>query len=164
MPELTPRKQLTVIRFYFHGYSYQDIAQKSGVSKGSVVNIINVLKSGQLPAFRDLEDQVDTLRELAVQLKRGGLSISQAAIGLSAFEGITALGVSPVDLRRAVAGYCSLTPDGIETGQFVKAALALLQAQDRTGKSPEKLESWVSELEERANALVIQCQELEPIA
>ena len=164
MPDLTLRKRMNVVRLYFQGFSYQEIAQKSGVSKGSVVNIISMLKSGQFPTFRDMDDQVDALRELAVQLRRSDLSLPQAAVGLSAFQGIAALGVPPGDIGRVVAFYRSLTPDGIETGQFVRAALALLEAQEHTGKGPQELEVWVSELEERANALAVQCLELEPVA
>ena len=75
MPGLTPRRHMNVIRLYIQGDSYQAIAQKSGVAKGSVVNVITMLKSGQFPAFRDNDDQVDALREVAVQLKRSGLSL-----------------------------------------------------------------------------------------
>lgn len=145
MPELTPRKHMNVLRLYFQGDSYQAIAQKTGVGKGSVVNIITMLKSGQFRAFRDTEDQVDALREVAVQLKRSGLSLPQAAIGLSAFQGIAALGVPPGDIGKVVAFCRSLTPDGIETGKFVGAALALLEAQEDTGKGLQELEGYVRE-------------------
>ena len=164
MPELTPQKQMNVIRLYFQGESYQTIAQKSGVAKGSVVNVITMLKSGQFPDFRDTGDQVHALREVVVQLKRSGLSLPQAAVGLSAFQGIAALGVSRGDIGRLLALCRSLTPDGVGTGKFVRAALAILEAQEHTGMGAEELEEWVNELQHRADSLVAQRQELEPMA
>ncbi len=39
MPELSMRKRLQVVRFFLQGFSYEEIVYKTGVSKGSVVNV-----------------------------------------------------------------------------------------------------------------------------
>ena len=47
MPELTKGQRMNVVRFYFQGYSYRAIAEKSGVAKGSVVNVTEIQLLGQ---------------------------------------------------------------------------------------------------------------------
>ena len=150
MAELSMGKRLGVVRFYFEGLSYEEIARRAGVAKGSVVNVLNELKAGQFPQVRNLEDGLETLRELAVGLKRSHLSLSQAALGLGAFRGLESLGVGPGELERVVALYRRLAPEGMDTGNFVRASLALNQLQDRTGRNPEELMVWLEELEASA--------------
>ena len=95
MPELNFRKRLRVVELLLQGHSYQTISERVGVSKGTVSNVINEVRNGQLPTVRGLEDQVDGLREVATQVQRNGLSLSQAAVGLTAFRGFAALGIAP---------------------------------------------------------------------
>ena len=164
MPELTFRKRLRTVELLLEGHSYQTISERVGVSKGTVSNVINEVRDGQLPTVRGLEDQVDGLREVATQVQRNGLSLSQAAVGLTAFRGFAALGIAPGGISKMVTLCHSMTPDGMETEKFARAVLVLLEAQERTGKGPEELEEWVGELVARSEALVTQCQELEPVA
>ena len=49
MPELTMQKRLSVVRHYFDGLSYGEIARKAGVAKGTVANVIGELKAGHFP-------------------------------------------------------------------------------------------------------------------
>ncbi len=62
MPELPMRKRLSVVRLYFESVSYEDIARRAGVAKGTVVNVINELKAGQFPQIRNPEDGMETWR------------------------------------------------------------------------------------------------------
>jgi len=59
---------------------YDKIANACGISKGSVVNIINEMKKGFYPEFDSLLGQVDVLRDLAVKLRKLGLKASQALL------------------------------------------------------------------------------------
>ena len=112
MPELSMRKRLNVVRFYFQGLPYEEIVTRAGVAKGTVVNVINELKAGRFPQVTNLEDEVEALREVAVGLKRTNMSVSQAASGLVALQWLESLGVEPgeqgakyLDYRVAVEGY-----------------------------------------------------------
>ncbi len=107
---------------------------------------------------------MDILRELAVEVRRSGLSMPQAALGLTAFRGLAAVGVAPQDISRMVALCRSMTPEGRDTRQFAAAAVSLIEAKERTGKGIQELEEWVEDLQEKADALVTKCQELEPLA
>lgn len=95
MPELSLPKRLNVVGLYLEGHYHQAIAEKTGVSKGSVTNIVDMLRDGQRPALRGIDDQVDVLRKVAVEINRHGLSLSQAAVGVVAFQSFTALGIPP---------------------------------------------------------------------
>lgn len=163
MPEISIRKRLNIVRLYLNGLSYQEIVSRAGVSKGTVVNVINELKEGQFPALEP-QEQVDALREIAVEVRRSGLSVSQAALGLSAFKGIESLGVPPRDLAGALELFRQLTPDGVDTRQFVAAAMTFKEIRDRNGRSPEELQAWMNALEGRVSDLSERCEDLEPVA
>lgn len=47
MPPITQRKKMSVVRYYLQGYSYQEIADRAGVAKGSTVTILADLKDGK---------------------------------------------------------------------------------------------------------------------
>ena len=68
-----------VIRLYLKGESRNDIASTCGLSQGTVSNIIDEWKRSL-----DIPD-VQSLRDLAVNLKRCGIDAAQCAQGLSSF-------------------------------------------------------------------------------
>ncbi len=57
MEKLSLKKKLLVIKLYFEGLSYDEIAAKAGVGKGSVANVITELKARRFPEFGDLSEQ-----------------------------------------------------------------------------------------------------------
>jgi DNA-binding NarL/FixJ family response regulator len=68
-----------VIRLYLQGLSRNDIARTCGLSQGTVSNIIDEWKcSLGIP-------DVQSLRDLAVNLKKCGIDAVQCAQGLSSF-------------------------------------------------------------------------------
>ena len=48
MQKLSLRKQLAIVRLYLGGLSYDEIATKAAVSKGTVANVVADLKAGQI--------------------------------------------------------------------------------------------------------------------
>ena len=51
MEKLSYRKQVMIVRMYLNGLSYDEIAAKVGVSKGTVANVIAELKAGRFPGL-----------------------------------------------------------------------------------------------------------------
>jgi len=49
MKELSATKVVSILRMYFAGFSYEEIAVKNNVSKGTVFNVVADLKSGVFP-------------------------------------------------------------------------------------------------------------------
>jgi len=54
MEKLSYRKQVMIVRMYLNGLSYDEIAAKVGVSKGTVANVIAELKAGCFPEDSDV--------------------------------------------------------------------------------------------------------------
>jgi len=82
MEKLSLKKKLLVIRLYLEGLSYGEIAIKASVGKGTVANVITELKAGKFPEFGDLSEQLELIRELAIDLRRAKLTPVQAAVGV----------------------------------------------------------------------------------
>jgi transposase-like protein len=80
--KLSIEKKLLIIRLYLEGLPYSEIAAKAGVSTGAITNIVEELKAGKLPGIKDVSDQANALRELAVWLNKANITAVQAAVGL----------------------------------------------------------------------------------
>lgn len=100
MKELTSTKRLEVAQYYLLGHTYSDIEAGTGVSHGSIVNIVREIESGDLTISGTLSDQIDDLRQLSFNLKKKCLETSQAILGISFFERLQELGIVPESLAR----------------------------------------------------------------
>ena len=63
MEKLSTKKRLNIARQYLSGLSYDEIAAKSSVSKGTVANVVAELKGGGFPEATDAAEHIDLLRE-----------------------------------------------------------------------------------------------------
>ena len=153
MEKLSLKKKLLIIRLYTAGLSYDDIANKAGVGKGTVGNVITELKAGRFPEFGDLPEQLELIRELAVDLKRARLTPVQAAVGTMVLSRLQELGVEPGEIEGFSALCRTLNTDGIDITFFIRAALAFEEQRERTGLSVEELEMKVNGLEESVSRL-----------
>jgi len=156
MEKLSLRKQAMIVRLYLNGLSYGEIAAKVGVSKGTVANIIAELKAGRFPEAGDVSDQIELLRELAVDLRKSGLTPGRSLAGSTVLSRLLELGLEPADIERFTALCKTLTPE-TDTQSFVKAALDLAALEKRTGLS-------FHDLKEKAHDLEQAVADLEPLA
>jgi DNA-binding MarR family transcriptional regulator len=85
MREISRAKNLEVAQYYILGYTYSDIENRTGVSHGSVVNIVKELEDGKLAIPGTSFDQVNDLRQLSFSLRKEGLAPPQALLGLLLF-------------------------------------------------------------------------------
>lgn len=156
MEKLSPKKRVTIVRQYLSGLSYDEIAAKDGVSKGTVANVVTELKAGVFPEAADVGEQVELLRELALDFKRSNFSAGQCAIGLAVLNRITECGLSPADIDRWPVILRSAGGDD-EAQEFVRLVYSIQEVQKRTGLSLDKLDDKAHDLERKA-------AELEPIS
>ena len=56
MPELTFRKRLRIVELLLGGHSYQTISERVGVSKGTIANVMNELRDGEIPIVQGIEE------------------------------------------------------------------------------------------------------------
>jgi len=157
MQRLSPRKQMSIIRLYLDGYSYDEIATRCGISKGSVSNVISELKAGQILEVQGPAEQLELLRELSSDIRRHHLTPGQAVLGLTVLSRLQELGIEPSDIEGWAAIFRELVPNEAELSAFTHAALALQEIQERTGLSVEALEK-------KAGGLEKEVARLEPIA
>jgi hypothetical protein len=78
----------------------KEIEEETGVSHGSIANIVREIEQGKLTIPSIPFDQVNDLRQLSFDLRKKGLEPSQALLGLSLFERLRALDISPEHLSR----------------------------------------------------------------
>lgn len=99
---LARRKQHAVLRMYFEGLSYDQIARNAGVGKGSVEEIIRRLKSGEYEEFQDVHDLVETLRDIAVMVRKEfSGDVERCHVGSVAWAALNRLGVDPSARKHA---------------------------------------------------------------
>ena len=97
MERLSAKKKVAIVRQYLSGLSYDEIATKSGVSKGTVANVVADLKAGSFPEAADVGEHIELLRELSLDLKRSKLSLGQCATGLLLLNRINECGLDLAD-------------------------------------------------------------------
>jgi len=156
MERLTAKKKLAIVRLYLSGLSYDDIATRSGVSKGTVANVAADLKAGMIPEAADVGEYIELLRELSFDLKRSELTPGQCAVGLILLKQISECGLDPADISRWPMILKSVRNED-DINEFVRLVYSIHQVQQRSGLSLEALDNKVQELERKA-------ADLEPIS
>jgi len=156
MERLTAKKKLAVVKLYLSGLSYDDIAARSGVSKGTVANVATDLKAGMIPEAADVGEYIELLRELSFDLKRSQLTPGQCAVGLILLNQIGECGLDPADINRWPMILKSVRNED-DINEFVRLVYSIQQVQQRSGLSLEALDNKVQELEKKA-------ADLEPIS
>ena len=58
MKPLSEKKKLNIVDLYLEGYPYQMIAKKTGASTGSITNLINDFKEGNMIASSSALDML----------------------------------------------------------------------------------------------------------
>ena len=174
MKEIPRAKKLEVAQYYILGYPYGDIENRTGVSHGSIVNIVKELEDGKLTVPGTSFDQANDLRQLSFDLKKKGLEPSQALLGLLLFDRLRVLEITPelVDKWSELAK--KLLPVDFPAKDFLEAALRLDELEKGEGKpfatlaeeyvrlkeGVDKLKSEVDSLGKNKEELV---KEVEPL-
>jgi predicted nucleic acid-binding Zn-ribbon protein len=152
MEKLTAKKRLTVVRLYLSGLGYGEVAARSGVSKGTVANVVTELKAGMVAEAADVGEQIELLRDLSLELKRSRLSPGQCATGLIILNRINELGLDPADIDRWPMILKSVRNED-DAKEFVRLIYSIQEVQKRTGLDLEALDNKVRELERKATDL-----------
>lgn len=156
MERLTAKKKLAVVRLYLSGLSYDEIAARSGVSKGTVANVVTELKAGTVPEAADVGEHIELLRELSLDLKQSKLTPGQCAVGLILLTRISECGLDPADIDRWPM-ILKVVRNEDDAKEFVRLIYSIQEVQQRSGLSIEALDNKVHELEKKA-------ADLEPVS
>ena len=152
MDKLSAKKELTVVKQFLSGLSYNEISVKTDISKGAVSGIIVKLKGGEFPQFADLADQVEVQRELSLNLKHSGQTPVQCAIGLASLNRIHECGLEVADIKRwsdiiKMAG----SDDTAKT--FIDMVYRIQDAQEETGLTIDEIDNKLQELQDKLTEL-----------
>lgn len=148
MERLSAKRKLSVIMSYFRGLSYDEISAKSGVSKGTVANVVAELKAGNFPEAGDLGDQIELIRDLSLDLRRLNLSPGQCAAGLIFLNRINECGLDPTDIDRWPMILKSV-PSQEDAKEFVHLVYSIQEVRKRTGLDLEALDDKIHEVERK---------------
>lgn len=162
MRELTERKKLQILRSFLEGCSYDDISTENDVSKGTVVNVVNDFRAARFPAFTDVAELVDVLRELSVELKRRGGGVSEALLGNAFFFRLDEMGVTPDKLWLWEAMCREMSPSEEHLQEFTAAALELFRLSRETGESYDSIATKWAELRAESESLEQEVEDLKP--
>jgi len=146
---LTAKKKLAVVRLYLSGLSYDEIAAKCGVSKGTVANVVIELKAGTIPEAADVGEHIEVLRELSIDLKQSKLTPGQCAMGLILLTRIRECGLDPADIDRWPMILKAVQNED-DAKEFVWLIYSIQEVQQRTGLNIEALDKKIHELEKKA--------------
>ncbi|GAI93838.1 unnamed protein product, partial [marine sediment metagenome] len=127
--EIAQSRRLEVVKLYFEGLAYDDIAKKTGVAKGSVAAIVEALRAGEFPQFEHVTDLVNELRELTVSLRKADITVTEAAPLFILLKKLIGLGVEPIHLESWVR-MCRAVPEGeFSRSQIIQAAGKLAELE-----------------------------------
>jgi len=93
MKEISLNTKFKVIKLFFAGLSYDEIAVQVGIAKGSVVNIIDQFREGKLPVPPGMTGYIDELRKLTVDMKKHSTTVSHLKGYIKLYAKITEMGV-----------------------------------------------------------------------
>jgi len=160
MKEISRGKRLEIARCYILGHTYKEIEEETGVSHGSIANIVSEIEQGKLTVPGIPSDQVNDLRQLSFDLKKKGLELSQALLGISFFKRLQAMDISPEHLDKWSELTKRLAPADFPAKDFFEAALRLHDLEKSYGKSFEilteeyiKLQQGTDKLREEVKSL-----------
>jgi len=160
MKELSTAKILSIARMYFTGYTYDEIAVKNNVSKGTVFNVVADLKGGLFPETASLGEEIDLLREAAIDLKNAKLTPVKAIVGLSLVATLNELDLEPSELNKFQSVIKAIAAPGADIPAFTKAAQTLHEMQKTTGLKAPELEAKVANLKDEVTKLEPMAKDL----
>lgn len=132
--EILHEKRMEVAMLHILGHNYAEIEEKTGVSHGSISNIVKELQTGQLIIPGVSSDEVNALHKLSVDLAKKGLEPSQALLGLTFFKKTKELGIEPYHLDQWSQIIKLYAPEDIAAKDFFEAALNLYKLEEAEGK------------------------------
>ena len=152
MEELTLKKRLQVVELYFCGLSLDKIAVKTNISKGSAANIIGELKGGNYPEAGDVTDQIEGLRELAVNLNKLKLTVGKSATGIAILARMYELNLEPSDMESWPLLLNSIKKQD-DAAAIIGAAYTVRAIEQQSGMSLSAIEEYVKQLGDKEKEL-----------
>jgi len=137
--EITRTKRLEVAHYYLLGYTYREIEEETGISHGSIANIVSEIENSDLIIPGTSFDQVNDLRQLSFDLKKSTLKPSQALLGITFLKKLQRLQIMPEHLEAWSKLVNRLLPPDFPVNEFFESARRLHDLEISQGKSFETI-------------------------
>jgi myosin heavy subunit len=131
MKELPLSKKKKVIARFLMGDTYDEIALELGIAKGSVVNIIDDFRSGDLPIVPN--EYIDALRELAVDIKKQNTTVKKLKMYVAIDKKLVEMGVGTDQVDDWLDIVQDIATESIAMKPIVSAAIEMGQMEMETG-------------------------------
>jgi hypothetical protein len=154
MKEISMIQKQKALKLFLSGLSYDEIAQQAGIAKGSVVNIVDEFREGNITLTGDMTAFVDALRKLTVDMKKHDTSITQLQALMKLHGKMEEMGVDTDQVELWLDTCQMIATLTVNNNQFIKSALELAEFVSGSGKSlPEVINEY--------NTKLRMCQKLE---
>lgn len=150
-----------VIKMYLAGSTFDEIAVATGISKGSVCNIVEEYKAGELTQPPSATVSINELRNLAVDLKKHEISVSQCRALMKLYVQINKLCVTPEDVETWLTLMQEIASGSASGNQLAQAALELAQASAANGISYSQVMAEYDDKLKSCHELDVQKAELQ---
>jgi len=134
--ELTITQKLKVVKLFLTGLSFDEIAEQTGISKGSVVNIVNEFREGGLSLPPGMTEYIDQLRTLVVDMLKSNTTVPALKNYVKLHAKLQEMGVAGEQLEQWL-DICQEVGSSKEvaSNKFVQAALELAKSTSGSGLS-----------------------------
>ena len=150
-------QKMRALELYAQGQTANQVVEETGISKGSVISIIQDARAGRFPV-PDLRERLQEAHALGVRMKKERLDLSQARVGFLFFTRLQELGVEPERLEEWVK-FSSQMGDELPEG-FAPAAMEFFKVLQSRGGSYDELVAEVKELAAQRDRLAAEVGDL----
>lgn len=133
MYEISLSKRREVVRMFLQGVSFDAIARQLGIGKGSVANIIEEFREGDLAVPSDMNEYVNALRKIAVDLGKHNTSISHVMIYARLHAKLVDTGADIDKVEQWIDTCQEMASNGVSGNELLSAAMELVQMKSETG-------------------------------
>lgn len=158
---ISHEKRLDIARYYLLGSTYAEIEKKTGVSHGSVANVIKELETGHLTIPGVPLDEVNDLRLLALDLAKKSLKPSQALLGVTLFKRFTELEIAPSEVDQWSKLVKIYAPEDFPVKDFFEAALHLHNLEKAEKKPFQEVAEEYATLKQKTGELTTEVNSLD---
>jgi predicted nucleic acid-binding Zn-ribbon protein len=157
MRQITFQAKMEALELYLEGFPTNEIVNKTGTSKGTVISILKDAREGKFPQL-ELKDRIDELHSLSVRLRKEGLDLSRAKLGFTFFKRLVDMDIEPEQVKEWMDFCSEISPPPPEG--FIPAAMELFHIEKETGKGYPEIASEVKELSRQREKLTSEVGDL----
>ena len=125
--------RLRVARLWLKDFSYDQCAEKTGISVNSARNFIDELKAGKYRQYESYLGELEDLRWMSRQLRSNNMSLVEAVTGLAIFTALAEMGIDPKELDEFLRLMRKIAPPDFPVESFVQAAMRIAELEKEMG-------------------------------